>query len=562
MKVFVQGQSGSIDLQQQHLVGAGGEGVVYAIGGVAYKVYNDPRRMIPLGKIAELAAISNSHIIKPEKVLVDPKGSPLGYTMGFVKGGQPLVRLFTRAYREREGLQPDDMIRLMRTMQTEIADVHGAGVLVVDCNEMNWLVSSDHQEVYGIDADSYQTRSFPATAIMPSVKDWSVQNNDFTTLSDWFSFAILAFQMLVGIHPFKGTYPGCKGFEDRQKARISVLHNGVGVPKGIYPFSVIPPVYLAWFEALFEQGKRLPPPADLIGTIPVQVVARIIQAGNCLRIGDLHDFGHRIRGFIQHCGALVVMTEEGLYWNNHRVCDTRAVHAIGFSPRMLIPIAADLRHERLYLFNLSTRSEISLGLRVDQAMGSDGRIYVKSGEGIHEVILDELGGRIVPSTHLVASTLEHAGRLYEGVLLQKLLNGAWATVFPESRKAYPTRVRELDAYTPLEARFDRGVLVVIGRRKDGKYDRLVLRFAEDYGSYDVRVVEDVALAAPNFVVLDKGVVVLLTEDEKLELFAKTKGASAIKEIDDPAIGADLQLRRYDGGLAFARASKVHSLAMK
>ena len=46
--------------------------------------------------------------------------------------------------------------------------------------------------------DSYQTAHYPATAIMPSVRDWKVPLHDFSELSDWFSFAIVSFQVFLG----------------------------------------------------------------------------------------------------------------------------------------------------------------------------------------------------------------------------------------------------------------------------------------------------------------------------------------------------------------------------
>ena len=78
MKITVQGQ-GQVTLLQSDFVAAGGEGSVYCKGATAYKIYADPKRMLPLGKMAELAAISDKDVIKPEVVLLDTKSSsPVG----------------------------------------------------------------------------------------------------------------------------------------------------------------------------------------------------------------------------------------------------------------------------------------------------------------------------------------------------------------------------------------------------------------------------------------------------------------------------------------------------
>ena len=47
MKVTVQGQ-GQVTLLQSDFVAAGGEGSIYCKGTTAYKIYADPKRMLPL----------------------------------------------------------------------------------------------------------------------------------------------------------------------------------------------------------------------------------------------------------------------------------------------------------------------------------------------------------------------------------------------------------------------------------------------------------------------------------------------------------------------------------
>src|SRR5690242_12394037 len=110
MKVFIRGQ-GELSLTQGDFVASGGEGAVYVKGSTAYKVYHDPSKMIPTGKIGELATLTDAHICRPDKVLLDPKThTPVGYTTAFVKDGKPLCTLFTRSFREREGLDHQKML--------------------------------------------------------------------------------------------------------------------------------------------------------------------------------------------------------------------------------------------------------------------------------------------------------------------------------------------------------------------------------------------------------------------------------------------------------------------
>src|SRR5947199_212129 len=142
MEFFIVGQ-GRVRLGQADFVGQGGEASVYARGDLAFKVYTDPRKMLPPAKIQELS------------VLTDPRFSPE---------------------------------------------------------------------------------------------------------TDWFSFAIISFQMFIGIHPYRGLHPSLPDLDARMSANVSVLNPRVSIPKLCYPFSVIPQAYRDWYRAIFEDGKRVPPP--------------------------------------------------------------------------------------------------------------------------------------------------------------------------------------------------------------------------------------------------------------------------------------------------------------
>ena len=128
---YVRGQ-GSVQLSKADFVGSGGEGSIYAKGDTAYKLYTDPTRMIPEGKIRELAGILDINIIKPERVVADQSGHPVGYTMRFVSPTHPLCRLFTLGFKRKTGLTQEGVLRLIQKMQKSIGHVHRTGTLIVD----------------------------------------------------------------------------------------------------------------------------------------------------------------------------------------------------------------------------------------------------------------------------------------------------------------------------------------------------------------------------------------------------------------------------------------------
>jgi len=569
MKVYVQG-GGEINLAKNDFVAQGGEGSIYAKGGTAYKVYLDPKKMIPRGKMDELATITDPHVIKPEKVITDPSGSPIGLVYRFIQDAVALCKLFTRAFRDRENISPDMMLALVRQMQATVEEVHKARVLIVDLNEMNFLVGQKFNEVFFIDVDSWQTPHYRATALMESVRDRHMKPNEFTTMTDWFAFAIVTFQMLVGIHPYKGKHPTVKEMDDRMKLNLSVLNKDVSVPKVCYPFSSVPPALLDWYTRVFEKGERLPPPKDLQKMVQAAIpLARQIITTAKLDIQEMHTYDGTIINVWESAGEMVVVTDKTMHSHGTMLAPP-GVKAAGFSLRTNKGVIAILSAPRtiptLYstTFPLGGRlsqNQIPFGLNADQVMSTGGRIYIKSGDKVLELILNEVASGVMVSTKVAADVLEQATKLYEGVVVQDLLGEAFLSVFPRTGTTYQFKVPELKGYRIVGAKYDERVLMVTGV-KGGKYDRFVFRFDEDFTSYDTRKVLDVGPAAINFVTLDHGICACLNEEEKLELFSNKKGDPKLKIVEDPILGGDMILFKLGGRVAFARGDKLYRLSMK
>src|ERR1051325_6764705 len=311
---------GQLRIGKSEFKAQGGEGAVYVKGSTAFKIYADPSRCITQAKIDELSALVQPNIIRPLELVLDSSNRPVGYSMRAVGKAHALCQLFPKAFRQRNNLTPELTLRLVRQLQTGVSHVHSRGILIVDLNEMNFLVSADFRELFFIDVDSYQTPSFPATVLMESVRDRHAKA--FSNDSDWFSFAVVSFQMFVGIHPFKGTYPpfqhlpdNAAKLDERMRANISVLHAGVSVPAACLPFSVIPPNYLDWYRAVFEDGKRLAPPQAVQAAIVV-VGPMLVQsiASRRFEVREVREFDSEI---IWHDGVITA-TEQSVYFNGQK----------------------------------------------------------------------------------------------------------------------------------------------------------------------------------------------------------------------------------------------------
>ena len=561
-RYFIQGR-GEVRLGKSDFRAQGGEGSIYVRGSTAYKIYADPRRAIPREKILELSSLSEDNIIRPLDVLLDANNKPAGYTMRAVGRSYALCQLFPKAFRRRHGLSPEATLRLVRRLQEGVSRVHSKSILIVDLNEMNFLVAEDFREVYFIDVDSYQTPSFPATVLMESVRDRHARG--FTTGSDWFSFAVVSFQLFLGIHPYKGTYPPLQNLPDkestldaRMRANVSVLRPGVSVPASCLPLSVVPPAYLDWYRAVFEEGKRLPPPADAQPALTLATPRAGAHPGSDhFEIAEVREYDGEV---LWHDGPITI-TQRAIYFDGEKYprppFDVRAAA----TPRLRHLVAAHTDGGRARFRDLTAARDLGLEIECEEIMAYRGQFYVRQREGVFAVEFVELPGGILPGLKLAANVMMNSTRMFEGLAVQNLLGAHYASLFPSPGVCRQVRLPELDGYQVVDARLYRNVLMIVGA-KAGRYDKLVLRFAEDFGSYDARLLPDVSSTEINFTVLDSGVVLHLTDEDALEVFSRRKGFAEIKAVRDAAVRGDARLFHTGAQALVARGPKLYRVNMR
>ena len=559
-RYFVPGK-GQIRLGKSEFKAQGGEGAVYVKGSNAYKIYLDPSRCIPQAKIDELSVLVQPNIIRPLELLIDGRNRPAGYSMRSIGKAHSLCQLFPRAFRQRNNLTPELTLRLVRQLQTGVSHIHSRGILIVDLNEMNFLVAADFSELYFIDVDSYQTPSFPATVLMESVRDRHTKT--FSTDSDWFSFAIVSFQMFVGIHPFKGTYSAFQHLPDnatkldaRMRANVSVLHQGVSVPAACLPFSVIPPNYLDWYRAVFEQGKRVPPPQAVQALVIVAgpTVGQSI-ASRKFEVREVREFDSEI---IWHDGVITA-TEQSVYFNGQKYLRPPFDAKLTITPRQRHLIAAYHDGTQLRFRNLTTDRLIETQVEGEEVMLGHGQLYIKQHEHIFAIDFVELPTSTLLGLRSVANVMMNSTRMFEGVAIQNLLGANYASI-PSGGGCHQVRLAELDGAQIVNAKLYRNVLIVLVTNA-GRYDKYVFRFVKDFESYDVRVLPDVTTPDAEFTVLDTGVVLHFIDDDKLEIFSSTKDSIKISVVEDQALKDDLRLFHTGKQALMAKGRKLYKFKM-
>ena len=561
MDLYVKGKNRKITLTQRDFKASGGQADVFVQGGVAYKIYHDPAGMIPVGKIQELAPLALPTIIKPEDVLLDARHRPVGYPMRSVENAVPLIQTFTKAFRDREGLTPDKVLPLVASLRDGVQHVHDAGILIVDLNELNFLVDAHFKALYFIDVDSYQTPHFPAQFLMESVRDRHAKSHRWNAGTDWFSFAIVSFQMFTGIHPYKGKHPTVKDFEERFERNLSVLNQDVSVPAAALPFHVIPDNYRRWYEAVLERGQRLAPPAGLIDAVVVPVTLRRQQGGGS-GLFEIVEWGAYRPGEVVRFVDGFVLTTEGVYEGRKRLSGLPAAGCeLAITPRMNHAVLAWLDGRQVRLKDATTGQDIPFMLHAEALMSSGGRLFAKRGTFLEEIEMAELGGRVVPHARHVGNVAEQATQLFEGVALQNLLGATYASFFPDRLSCQQVRVPELDGYRVLDARAQ-GRVLMAAAEKAGKIDQFIFRFSTDWAEHDVRKLGDTTYSGINFALLDTGVVAHVNPNETMEMFFSQANHPLLKEIDDPEVKGDVRLFAHGAQTLFARGDKLYRIALK
>ncbi len=558
MKLYLPGGA-AVTLGRSDFVASGGQGSVYARGDRAYKVYADPTAAVPPGKLQDLAVLAHPDILRPLEPLLDRQGAQVGHTLRFVPDTEVLCTLFARAFRDQQGITPAIALALCDRLRTLVDAAHAASCLVVDLNEMNFLVSRRWKRVFAIDVDGWQTPRFPATALMDSVRDRHGPPGRFDRGTDWFAFAVTAFQLLRGVHPYKGLHPDVQGLDARMTANLSVLDPSVTAPPVIQPVDVVPPALQRWFHEVLQEGARSAPPTAT-GSLPSRPPApRPAASTPHLEVRTLATFDATVRLWVAHRGRVVAIAGDRVFVDGRPQPLPHPTATVGFSPRGNRPVLAWVEGGRLRLFDLLDRRPIPCDLAASRVVSSRARLQILSGTQVLEMGFVE-GASLLPAPRPLVQVLPRATSLHPGCALQDLLGARWLSAFAGPGLAHQVRLPAFDRARVLHARCDRGVLVVVAAGPSGPR-RHVLRFAADHRTWDLRSA-DAGPGTAEVVVLDSGVALSVDEQGRLELFSARPGDPRLQLIDLPGLADGMHLCDGGGTVVAVRGREVLRLGMR
>lgn len=557
-KVYLENY-GFISLTDQNYIASGGEASVYKYSNYALKIYHDISKCIEEEKIKELSSISSNNVLKPINLIYDEKQKYIGYSMDYAPNTEPICKLFTKNFKSTNNISINDITELVKDIQKNISEIHKSNCLVVDLNEMNILSDLSFKKSIFIDVDSYQTKNFKATAIMESIRDRTVKNDNWTELSDWYSFAIIAFQLYIGIHPYKGKHPNYKASEwiKRMDDNISVFDKNVSLPSVCENFSVIPQKYLNWFKNLFVNGVReLPPILDQIQISVINPIStKIIHSNQNFTISEIIELNEKILEYKSIFGVNYFITNKGWY-KEDKFIDILDKNSDLTYTNLNEPIICNLENQKL-IFKSIDKNIISSISATNYYVG-DNKVFSLFENNLVESSFITFGKNQIHKTKNYQ--VSYASKIFDGCIIQDLLDKKYIT-FVENDLFINIQIKELENHRILEVVRKKNFAVIIAE-KNGYYDRFIIHF--DFKNtfnikYEIRVSNNVDYNNINFTVLDNGIAILLIEDEKIEVF---RDNTTIKLVDNSPFNHSMKLTSINNNVYFIDTNKLLNLKLK
>lgn len=558
MKTVFNSSNSKIILADSSYISEGGEGSIYVYNGLVYKIYHEGVEVISEAKVKELSIIENKNVLKPTAMVYDKNQLPTGFTMEYKSNTVPLPRLFTSSFRNRNSFTPEMAIKLIEKMTETIQHIHDKDIIMVDGNEFNYLIDgSTFIDPYFIDVDSYQTKSSPAKVIMPSIRDWRTKG--FTKETDWFSFAIIACQILIGIHPFKGSHNNFKknDMKTRIEKCVSIFNKDVRTPPSVRDFNLIPDELKQWFTELFEKGKRVLPPS-IKGQIIVKPQITYMSSSNKFDIEEKKEFDDKIIGCEWILNNRITYTAKAIYMNNKKLSDNNLKSGIIFYENNSYLV--DIK-DGLSITDTNSNKEIAnLKLNIDRLLIIDNRIYIIQNDKLIEIKIQKLGSNIIAFTGNIWSILPNSSHVFRKVIFSDVLGKAYLYIPHKENTCEIIQVPELKGYKILDAKYEKGICVVSAFNKVEKvYDRILIKFESDNKAYKFSIQSDVTPSGINFISLPNNIYLLLNGDDELEIGQRYK--DGVKVLTNTKLG-DISLFHNGLNVYYFYDKKVFSIKLK
>ncbi len=549
---------GTITLSPSDYVTSGGEGHVYRKDKLAIKIWHDSadaaRRRMP-DRINRLGSLPDTFIAKPQS-LVTLKSVAVGYVMPWVNGwGLPLA--FTSGWRTANSFDNDAAINFLRLMRDVVAATHKDNITLGDANEFN-ILGVGKDPVY-IDVDSWVPEGFAGDKVLPTIFDH--HSTPFSKDADWFAWAVVGFQLLTGVHPYRGSHPNFakNDLAGRMKGNVSVFSPDVKVPPAMRPMNVVPADLRSWFEQVFQGGCRTEPKDFTYQVTSVGVpIAFAAPSTGRATLTELYALKVPVARNVAP-GLLLLTNGDLVDIHSGRRFGTVSSPDQSFVALDSALIAAMPRQEGvndITIAGLAGNTTLSSMINVVSSWSVANKLYAVMHDGLLELLPREMKNetKFLPGRRWALNP--NATQFGDGMAVYNAL-GAKFVVVPHDDGLSFMRTPHLDSLTVL-AMVRRGrIAVLVVADKQGAYHRLIGVFSDGY----TRVTwaqEDVHGPDLSDVITDQGIVVRILANGQLELTQPLGTATPI--VTDFPAGA----RLFSGpaGVYAAMGDKMLKVGLK
>ncbi len=287
MKLTIRGENRQITLDASKEISRGGEGAIYqhpTNKQLVAKVYHKGvKPNITDQSVKELSKLPKEFVC-PLNILEDTSKTIVGFTMRFIDTSTYtlLSLLFNKATSAKQGLSDIRLrTKVCHSILACMTAAHNLGIIIGDFNPYNLYVSRSGEVVF-IDVDSYQTSSRPHSGVMlPEIRDW-INANEVTARTDCYALAVMAFQVLTYMHPYKGIHNTFKSLQERVIHHLSVLSGDKNIILPAFYEKLTNATDETSFKSIFQNDARYPIAVGLSSTatpLPIAPPRPVVATG-------------------------------------------------------------------------------------------------------------------------------------------------------------------------------------------------------------------------------------------------------------------------------------------
>ena len=263
-----------VRLDQNKVLGAGGEATVVRHGNKAIKIYHnaDSDRVDKLKYFCKANLALPKNVCAPDELVYNGKGNIVGFSMPLIPSGKEVVQELSRkSFRKSHPKCDSEFVSdLFLHAYKTTESLHGQNVVVGDYNDLNFLFDVSNPIILFIDVDSYQIGNHPCMVgtenyLHPSLYGLNLADKPyFKNTHDWYAFWCMYIKSLLLCHPYGGVHNQFKSIPQRALAKVLAWDSGVKYPKAAYSPDMLNDGLMGVVEQLFKQGKAFKPDIDVI----------------------------------------------------------------------------------------------------------------------------------------------------------------------------------------------------------------------------------------------------------------------------------------------------------